>query len=126
MEKDEIARDTIRQGQYVRFTPEEIKAWREATNSIDIAEFVQPQWNGYIRKVYYLAQDKGAIAPTVYCANLEGHWRAALGQRPREENRTWFDSPLEGPCHGASIMRQSFACLRVPHPESRSKRQSWP
>ena len=50
-------------GQYVTFTQEEIKAMHvEATNAIDIAEFVPLAAieRIYIDKVYYLGPDKGA------------------------------------------------------------------
>ena len=50
-------------GQYVMFTPEEIKAMHvESTNAIDIAEFVPLAEieRIYIDKVYYLGPDKGA------------------------------------------------------------------
>ena len=50
-------------GQYVTFTPDEIKAMHvEATNAIDIAEFVPLSAieRIYIDKVYYLGPDKGA------------------------------------------------------------------
>jgi DNA end-binding protein Ku len=50
-------------GQYVIFTPEEIKAFNVvATNAIDITEFVPLESieRIYIEKVYYLGPDKGA------------------------------------------------------------------
>jgi DNA end-binding protein Ku len=50
-------------GQYVLFTPEEIKAMNvESTNAIDIEEFVPLAQieRIYIDKVYYLGPDKGA------------------------------------------------------------------
>lgn len=50
-------------GQFVMFEPEEIKAMHvEATNAIDIAEFVPLKQieRIYIDKVYYLGPDKGA------------------------------------------------------------------
>lgn len=50
-------------GQYVMFSPEEIKAMNvEATNAIDIAEFIPLKEieRIYIDKVYYLGPDKGA------------------------------------------------------------------
>ncbi|MEM7079107.1 MAG: Ku protein [Pseudomonadota bacterium] len=50
-------------GQYVTFTQEEVKAMNvEATNAIDIAEFVPlaEVERLYIDKVYYLGPDKGA------------------------------------------------------------------
>src|SRR5262245_23199723 len=50
-------------GQYVMFTPEELKAMNvEATNSIEIAEFIplQDVERIFIEKVYYMGPDKGA------------------------------------------------------------------
>ena len=50
-------------GQYVVFTPEELKAFNVvATNAIDIAEFIplQSVERIYIEKVYFLGPDKGA------------------------------------------------------------------
>jgi DNA end-binding protein Ku len=50
-------------GQYVIFTPDEIKAFNVvATNAIDITEFVPLESieRIYIEKVYYLGPDKGA------------------------------------------------------------------
>jgi DNA end-binding protein Ku len=50
-------------GQYVMFTPEEIKAMNvEATNAIEIAEFIplQDVERIFIEKVYYMGPDKGA------------------------------------------------------------------
>ncbi|NIM51620.1 MAG: Ku protein [Gemmatimonadales bacterium] len=49
-------------GQYVLFTPEELKALEEkATESIEIAEFVPAQQveRLYLDKIYYLGPDKG-------------------------------------------------------------------
>ncbi len=50
-------------GQYVTFTPDEIKAlYVESTNAIDIAEFIPlaEVERLYIERVYYLGPDKGA------------------------------------------------------------------
>jgi DNA end-binding protein Ku len=50
-------------GQYVMFTPEEIKAMNvEATNAIEITEFIplQDVERIFIEKVYYMGPDKGA------------------------------------------------------------------
>jgi DNA end-binding protein Ku len=52
--------------QYVRFTPDEIKALEEAgTHSIEISEFVPIESVDpvYFDKTYYLAPDKGAAKP---------------------------------------------------------------
>jgi DNA end-binding protein Ku len=50
-------------GQYVMFTPEEVKAMNvEATNAIEIAEFIPlaDVERIFIEKVYYMGPDKGA------------------------------------------------------------------
>jgi DNA end-binding protein Ku len=73
--------------QYVRFTPEEIKALEEVgTHSVDISEFVPIESIDpvYFDKTYYLAPDKGAAKP--YGLLVEalkqsgrcgvGHWAA--------------------------------------------------
>ena len=72
------------QGQYVTFTPEEIKALdQKATNSIDINEFiplgkVDRIW---LDKVYFLGTDKGgARAYQLLCQALAQTGRAAIGQ----------------------------------------------
>ncbi|MBS0378172.1 MAG: Ku protein [Proteobacteria bacterium] len=73
--------------QYVRFSPEEIKALEEVgTHSVDISEFVPIESIDpvYFDKTYYLAPDKGAAKP--YSLLVEalkqshrcgvGHWAA--------------------------------------------------
>ncbi len=71
-------------GQYVMFTPEELKALEEkATNSIDIAEFVPLSQVDriYLEKVYYLGPDKGGDrAYRLLARALQETGRAALGQ----------------------------------------------
>lgn len=69
----------FQKGQYVMFTPEEIKAMNvEATNAIEITEFVplDDVERIYIDKVYYLGPDKGA-------ARSYHLLRAALGETKR-------------------------------------------
>src|SRR6202795_1370847 len=73
--------------QYVRFTPEEIKALEEVgTHSVDISEFVPIESIDpvYFDKTYYLAPDKGAAKPyslltealkQAKCCGV-GHWAA--------------------------------------------------
>ncbi|HKT60428.1 MAG TPA: Ku protein [Gemmatimonadales bacterium] len=85
VEKDEIGKGyEFSKGQYVRFTPEEIKALDEkATNAIDIAEFVPLAAIDriYLEKVYYLGPDKGGErAYGLLTKALEVTGRAALGQ----------------------------------------------
>ena len=85
VEKDEIGKGyEFAKGQYVRFTPEEIKALDEkATNAIDIAEFVPLAQVDriYLEKVYYLGPDKGGErAYKLLVAALDATGRAAVGQ----------------------------------------------
>jgi DNA end-binding protein Ku len=85
VEKDETCKGyEFSKGQYVRFTPEEIKALDEkATNSVDIAEFVPLAAVDriYLEKVYYLGAGKGGErAYRLLVAALAATGRAALGQ----------------------------------------------
>ena len=85
VEKDEITKGyEFSKGQYVKFTPEEIKALDEkATNAIDIAEFVPLAAVDriYLEKVYYLGAGKGGDrAYRLLVAALADTGRAALGQ----------------------------------------------
>jgi DNA end-binding protein Ku len=60
---DKVQGYEFQKGQYVMFTPEELKAMNvEATNAIDIAEFIplDDVERIFIEKVYYLGPDKGA------------------------------------------------------------------
>jgi DNA end-binding protein Ku len=74
----------FQKGQYVMFTPEEIKAMNvEATNAIEITEFVplDDVERIYIDKVYYLGPDKGAARSYhLLRAALEQTKRAALAK----------------------------------------------
>ncbi|MCZ6890189.1 MAG: Ku protein [Gammaproteobacteria bacterium] len=61
--EDRVQGYEFTKGQYVTFTPEELKAMNvEATNAIDIAEFIPlaEVERIYIERVYYLGPDKGA------------------------------------------------------------------
>jgi DNA end-binding protein Ku len=85
VEKDEVTKGyEFSKGQYVKFTPEEIKALDEkATNAIDIAEFVPLAAVDriYLEKVYYLGAGKGGDrAYRLLVAALADTGRAALGQ----------------------------------------------
>jgi DNA end-binding protein Ku len=85
VEKDEIGKGyEFSKGQYVRFSPDEIKALDEkATNTIDIGEFVPLAAVDriYLEKVYYLGAGKGGErAYRLLVAALEDTGRAALGQ----------------------------------------------
>jgi DNA end-binding protein Ku len=88
VERDEMVKGyEFAKDQYVRFSPEEIKALEEVgTHSVDISEFVPIESIDpvYFDKTYYLAPDKGAGKPyalltealkqTGRCAI--GHWAA--------------------------------------------------
>ena len=88
VERDEMVKGyEFAKDQYVRFTPEEIKALEEVgTHSVDISEFVPIESIDpvYFDKTYYLAPDKGAAKP--YALLIEalkqagrcgvGHWAA--------------------------------------------------
>jgi DNA end-binding protein Ku len=85
VEKDEIGKGyEFSKGQYVRFSPEELKALDEkATNTIDIVEFVPLAAVDriYLEKVYYLGAGKGGDrAYRLLVAALADTERAALGQ----------------------------------------------
>lgn len=85
VEKDEIVKGfEFAKGQYVIFTPEEVKALEEkATNSISIEEFVPLAEVDriYLEKVYYLGPDKGGDrAYRLMCEALKETKRAAIGQ----------------------------------------------
>jgi DNA end-binding protein Ku len=88
VERDEMVKGyEFAKDQYVRFSPEEIKALEEVgTHSVDISEFVPIESIDpvYFDKTYYLAPDKGAAKP--YGLLVEalkqskrcgvGHWAA--------------------------------------------------
>ena len=88
VDRDEMVKGyEFAKDQYVRFTPEEIKALEEVgTHSVDISEFVPIESIDpvYFDKTYYLAPDKGAAKP--YGLLVEalkqskrcgvGHWAA--------------------------------------------------
>ncbi len=85
VEKNEMIKGyEFSKGQYVLFSPEEIKALDEkATNSIDINEFVPMDKveRVYLEKVYYLGPDKGGEkAYRLLGEALKETGRAALGQ----------------------------------------------
>jgi DNA end-binding protein Ku len=85
VEKDEIAKGyEFAKGQFVLFTPEELKALDEkATNAIDVNEFVPLAEVDrlYFEKAYFLGPDKGGErAYRLLEKALEATGRAALGQ----------------------------------------------
>jgi DNA end-binding protein Ku len=126
VEKDEIAKGyEFAKGQYVLFTPEEIKALDEkATNSIDIAEFVPVAAVDriYLEKVYYLGPDKGGDrAYRLLGEALKQTGRAALGQySARGKQHLVLVRPLDGvlvmeQLHYAAELRPA---AEVPHPDT--------
>lgn len=83
--KDEIIKGyEFAKGQYVLFTPEELKAIEEkATHTIDIAEFVPADQveRIYLDKVYYLGPDKGgARAYRLLARAMQETGRVALAK----------------------------------------------
>ena len=88
VERDEMVKGyEFAKDQYVRFTPQEIKALEEVgTHSVDISEFVPIESIDpvYYDKTYYLAPDKGAAKPYALLTEAlkqtgrcgVGHWAA--------------------------------------------------
>jgi len=126
VEKDDVAKGyEFAKGQYVTFTPEEIKALDEkATNSIDIAEFVPLNAvdRMYLDKVYYLGPDKGGDrAYRLLGEALKVTGRAAVGQYSARGKQHLV---LVRPLNGVLVMEQLHypaelkAADDVPHPET--------
>jgi len=85
VERDDIAKGyEFAKGQYVLFTPEELKALEPpATNAIEIAEFVPLEQVDpiHFEKSYYLGPDKGGAKPYRLLARaMEETGRAALAR----------------------------------------------
>jgi len=85
VERDEIVKGyEFAKDQYVRFTPEEIKALEEVgTHSVEISEFVPIESVDpvYYDKTYYLAPDKGAGKPYALLTEaLKQSGRCAVGR----------------------------------------------
>ena len=85
VEKDEMVKGyEFSKGQYVTFTPDELKALEEkATNAIDIISFVPlaSVERIYLDRAYYLGPDKGGDrAYRLLVESLKATGRAALGQ----------------------------------------------
>jgi DNA end-binding protein Ku len=85
VERDDMIKGyEFSKGQYVLFTPDEIKALDErATNSIDVNEFVPLKLvdRQYVDRVYYLGPDKGGErAYKLLGEALKETGRAGLGQ----------------------------------------------
>jgi DNA end-binding protein Ku len=126
VEKDDIAKGyEFSKGQYVIFSPEEIKALDEkATNSIDIAEFVPLSAVDriYLDKVYYLGPDKGGDrAYRLLGEALKTTGRAALGQYSARGKQYLV---LVRPLDGVLVMEQLHyqpelrSAAEVPHPDT--------
>ena len=126
VEKDDIAKGyEFAKGQYVMFSPEEIKALDEkATNSIDIAEFVPLSAVDriYLDKVYYLGPDKGGDrAYRLLGEALKASGRAALGQYSARGKQYLV---LVRPLDGVLVMEQLHyqpelrPAAEVPHPDT--------
>jgi len=85
VDKDEMVKGyEFSKGQYVTFTPEELKALEEkATNAVDIVAFVplSEVERIYVDRAYYLGPDKGGDrAYRLLVEALRETGRAALGQ----------------------------------------------
>ena len=85
VERDEIIKGyEFAKDQYVRFTPEEIKALEEVgSHSVEISEFVPIESVDpvYYDKTYYLAPDKGAGKPYALLTEaLKQSGRCAVGR----------------------------------------------
>ena len=126
VERDEITKGyEFAKGQYVTFTPDEIKALDEkATNSIDITEFVPLDSvdRMYLDKVYYLGPDKGGDrAYRLLGEALKATGRAAVGQySARGKQHLVLLRPLDGvlvmeQLHYAAELRP---VSEVPHPDT--------
>ncbi|MEP7226920.1 MAG: Ku protein [Gemmatimonadales bacterium] len=126
VEKDDVAKGyEFSKGQYVTFSPEEIKALDEkATNSIDIAEFVPLSAVDriYLEKVYYLGPDKGGDrAYRLLGEALKTTGRAALGQYSARGKQYLV---LVRPLDGVLVMEQLHyqpdlrSAADVPHPDT--------
>lgn len=108
VERDQMVKGyEFAKGQYVAFTPEELKALDEkATNSIDIHEFVPLAQveRSYVAKTYYLGPDKGGErAYRLLAEALRGTGRAALGQYAARGNQYLA---LIRPMDGVLVMEQ--------------------
>ncbi len=129
VEKDEIVKGyEFSKGQYVIFSPEELKALDEkATNTIDIAEFVPLDKVDriYLDKAYFLGPDKGGErAYQLLTKALEETGRAALGQYAARGKQNLV---LVRPMNGLLVMEQLHyanelkSAADVPVPDSAVK-----
>lgn len=104
-------------GQYVTFTPEELKALDEkATNSIDINEFIPLDAVDriFLDKAYYLGPDKGgARAYHLLTEALTETGRAALGQYASRGKQHLV---LVRPMNGVLVMEQLHYATHLRQP----------
>lgn len=104
-------------GQYVLFTPDEIKALEEkATNSIDVNEFVPLALvdRVYVDRVYYLGPDKGGErAYRLLGEALKDTGRAGLGQYAARGKQNLV---LLRPMDGVLVMEQLHYANEVRQP----------
>jgi DNA end-binding protein Ku len=108
VERDDIAKGyEFAKGQFVIFSPEELKALDEkATNAIDVSEFVPLSEVDrlYLEKAYFLGPDKGGErAYRLLSKALEETGRAALGQYSARGKQYLV---LVRPMNGVLVMEQ--------------------
>jgi DNA end-binding protein Ku len=108
VERDDIAKGyEFAKGQFVIFSPEELKALDEkATNAIDVSEFVPLSEVDrlYLEKAYFLGPDKGGErAYRLLTKALEATGRAALGQYSARGKQYLV---LVRPMNGVLVMEQ--------------------
>jgi DNA end-binding protein Ku len=130
VERDEMVKGyEFAKDQYVRFTPEEIKALEEVgTHSVDISEFVPIESIDpvYYDKTYYLAPDKGAAKPYALLTEAlkqtgrcgVGHW-AARGKGYIVILRPIGDVLAMQQLHYAADVRRASE-VDIPKPEVKS------
>jgi DNA end-binding protein Ku len=127
VERDEMVKGyEFAKDQYVRFSPDEIKALEEVgTHSVDISEFVPIESIDpvYFDKTYYLAPDKGAGKPYALLTEALkqagrcaiGHW-AARGKGYLVVLRPIGDVLAMQQLHYATDVRRSSE-VEIPKPE---------
>ena len=127
VERDEMVKGyEFAKDQYVRFSPEEIKALEEVgTHSVEISEFVPIESIDpvYFDKTYYLAPDKGAGKPYALLTEALkqagrcaiGHW-AARGKGYLVVLRPMGDVLAMQQLHYATDVRRSTE-VDIPKPE---------
>jgi DNA end-binding protein Ku len=129
VERDDITKGyEFAKGQYVLFSPEELKALDEkATNTIDITEFVPLNKVDriYLDRTYYLGPDKGGErAYKLLAEALHKTGRAAIGQySARGKQYLVLVRPMDGvlameQLHYASELRSA---AEVPQPDVKLK-----